>query len=186
MTDVTFQMATILAPSLRVESFVSLPPIPIVDRNRYAQLRQALPLSKRILAIHTWTKPFKRWPQARFRDLIELFLGRHADFVVVVVDPTDSDLDQNKHSDRTFILDGIDMLTATEVVANCEAFLGIDSYFLHVADFANRPAVGIFGPTSPEQWGFRVAGRTRHVALEDIGSITPSEVLAALDEVIAS
>jgi ADP-heptose:LPS heptosyltransferase len=71
------------------------------------------------------------------------------------------------------------MGTATQWVATCDAFVGIDSYFLHVADFARRPSVGIFVATSPAQWGFRFSPHAR-----SLENATPDDVLRELHEVL--
>ena len=38
-------------------------------------------------------------------------------------------------------------------IAQCQAFVGVDSGPLHIADYFGIPSVGIFGPTSPSSWG---------------------------------
>ena len=52
---------------------------------------------------------------------------------------------------------------------------------LHAADFLRVPGVGLFGPTSPHQFGFRLA---RHVHIrggESMADICEDEVLEALE-----
>lgn len=184
MVDYAFQVALAMDPSLRLDEFVSLQPIAPIDIHRAAQLRAMLPGGKKVLAVHTITKTFKAWPVDRFRDLIESFLQANPDFIALVVDPIDLDLDAHSCSDRTFCLDNIDIGTATHLVATCDAFVGIDSYFLHVADFARRPSIGIFVATSPEQWGFRFSPHARAISATASANVSPDQVVHQLHEIL--
>jgi ADP-heptose:LPS heptosyltransferase len=72
------------------------------------------------------------------------------------------------------------------LVAECDLFIGVDSCFLHVADLFGVPGVGLFGPTSPQCWGFRFA-EARHVtgggSLDDI---SVEAAFMALEELMLS
>lgn len=184
MVDYTFQVALALDQSIRLEEFVSLHPIAPIDFHRARQLKDILPKDKKVLAVHTITKAFKCWPIDHFRDLIEGFLLANPDYIAVIVDPIDLDLDAHSCSDRTFCLDGIDMGTATHIVATCDAFVGIDSFFLHVADIALRPSIGIFIATSPEQWGFRFSPHARAIAVSSPDNGRADHVLNELSAVL--
>jgi ADP-heptose:LPS heptosyltransferase len=39
------------------------------------------------------------------------------------------------------------------VIQACDLFIGVDSGPLHIADSMDKPAIGLFGPTSPISWG---------------------------------
>lgn len=184
MVDYTFQMALAVDKSICLDEFVSLHPIEPIDFHRAKQLQAMLPEGKKVLAVHTVTKAFKCWPINHFRNAIEDFLHAHPDFIALVVDPIDLDLDAHACSDRTFCLDDIDIGTATHLVATCDAFIGIDSYFLHVADFAKRPSIGIFVATSPEQWGFRFSPHARSVLSNPADKVNPYHVVHALENVL--
>lgn len=184
MVDYTFQMASAIDQSICLDDFVSLHPIAPIDFHRAKQLRAMLPEGKRVLAVHTVTKAFKSWPINHFRRLIERFLQAHPDFVAVVVDPIDLDMDAHSCSERTFCLDDVDVGTATHLVATCDAFVGIDSYFLHVADVARRPSIGIFVATSPEQWGFRFSPHARAILAAPSDNVDPDHVAYELQALL--
>jgi len=184
MVDYTFQVVSAIDRSVCLDDFVSLHPVATIDCHRAKQLRAMLPEHKKVLAVHTITKAFKSWPINHFRSLIEGFLQAHPDFIALVVDPIDLDMDSHSCSERTFCLDDVDMGTATYLVATCDAFVGIDSYFLHVADFSRRPSIGIFVATSPEQWGFRFSPHARAISAAPFDNVDPAHVVLELQKVL--
>jgi len=98
----------------------------------------------------------------------------------------DSNLDVGPFESRIFSLEGVDLETTTALVAQSDLFLGIDSYFLHVADFSLVPAIGLFGPTDPARWGFRVTPHFRHIKAPAMSAIDVPQVAAALDDLVSA
>jgi hypothetical protein len=49
------------------------------------------------------------------------------------------------------------------LIADADVFVGVDSVGFHAADFWRVPAVGLFGPTRPEEWGGRFSPLFSHV-----------------------
>lgn len=185
MVDHNFKLAKWFDPSAAVENFSALQPIPAINQQRAAQIRSLLPPSCKLLTVHTWTRNDKEWPRERFKAVIEMFLASHPDYVAVIVDPLDTGLDSGAYEARIFSLDGVDLQTATTLVASSDLFLGIDSYFLHAADFARVPSVGIFGPTSPTTWGVRFS-KHEHVAAPSTAQIDITSVYDALKKLASS
>jgi ADP-heptose:LPS heptosyltransferase len=59
-------------------------------------------------------------------------------------------------------------------------FIGVDSCYLHAADQCRVPRVGLFGPTSSFEFGFRFAPH-RHVSGGSrMDSITVQDVISAV------
>jgi lipopolysaccharide heptosyltransferase II len=85
------------------------------------------------------------------------------------------------------------------VLAQCELLIGIDSGPMHVAAAMGRPVVGLFGPTDPGRTGPQGEGHEVLFHRQPCGpcmtptcqdrpcmtTITPEEVLAAVERVIA-
>ena len=179
--DHTFKLAKLLNPQSSLDRFATLQPRAPLYVHRSRHIRDQLPTGKKVLCVHTETQAYKQWPLDKFRLLINTFLDRHDNYAVVVVDPTDNDLDVGPFSDRIFSFDQVDVDTATDVLAACDLFVGIDSYFMHVADFARVPTVAIFGETDPRLWGPRFA--PHHICRAAKASeVSVQDVLVALEE----
>jgi ADP-heptose:LPS heptosyltransferase len=179
IADYVFKVPRRFNSSLEIKRFVSLPPSKALPRHLAKRFLASLPGGCEVLGIHTASKTDKQWPVEYFHELLERFLDQHPNFIALVVDPKDRGLDTGKFRDRIYCFDGIDLPTTTAIVEHCDVFVGIDSYFLHVADFAGIPSVGLFGPTSPVQWGCRFAVN-RHVTEEKVSDIAVNDVLDAL------
>lgn len=181
--EYAFSVARFLDPTASLNEFVSVPPVPAINRHRAEYILGLLPSGVRILCVNTSTRAEKQWPRECFRQLLRQFLGRRPEYLALVVDDSDADLDQADLMSRVFTLDGVDLQTATALVAAADLFVGIDSYFLHVADFAKVPSVGLFGPTDPDLWGVRFA-RHIHVSAPAMSEISVDRVMEALDRLV--
>src|ERR1700753_1177384 len=84
--DLTFKLARLFDPSLRVEDYAQPVSLPPSVQQEAGSIRAAVPAATKGLAVHAdagWTE--KRWPATRFIDLLDRFLSRHRDFVAWVV-----------------------------------------------------------------------------------------------------
>jgi len=182
--DYAFGVARLVDPTCRLDDVLSLPPTPDLNRHRAEHIRKLLPPGYKILCVNTSTRdPRKQWPGESFRTLLRQFLIRRSDYIAVIVDDVDADLDCGDLEARICSLDGVDLETSTALVASADLFLGVDSYFLHVADFAKIPSVGVFGPTDPRLWGFRFT-RHKHVSANTMNEISVEQVGTALDALL--
>ena len=180
--DVTFKLARLFDPSLRIESYAQPLALPPAVQDQARAIRAAEPA--RVLVVHAdagWTD--KRWPVSRFVDLLDRFLSRHHDFVAWVVGMGHEELNVGRERDRVVSHLGLPLDLATGLVARADLFVGVDSSMLHAADLARVPGVGIFGPTKPALWGFRFAPH-RHVEMATMADISVEQVLGALEELV--
>jgi len=115
-----------------------------------------VPRGHRLLFVHPETRPDKVWPIEGYRNVLRAFLDTHRDITVIAASGWDFGLDRVVSLDLHYEL-------ALAVLARSDLFLGIDSCFLHAADMFRLPSVGLFGPTSPAHWGFRLTPAGRHV-----------------------
>jgi len=182
--DLTFQLAQLFDPSLRIDSYAQPLPIPPAVQEQARSIRAAVPAGAKVLVVHAdtnWVE--KRWPVTRFIDLLDRFLSRHSDFVAWVVGMGHEELDVGRERDRVFAHLGLPLDLTMGLVATADLFVGIDSSMLHAADLARVPGVGLFGPTRAATWGFRFAPH-RHVDVSTMAEITVAAALDALEELV--
>ncbi|MCV7410463.1 hypothetical protein AWC05_00265 [Mycobacterium florentinum] len=182
--DLTFKLAQLFDPSLRIENYAQPLPIPATVQEQARSARAAAPAGAKVLVVHAdsnWTE--KCWPVTRFIDLLDRFLSRHPEFVVWVVGMGYEELNVGRHGDRVFAQLGLPLDLTMGLVATADLFVGIDSSMLHAADLARVPGVGLFGPTRAATWGFRFAPH-RHVEMSTMADITVEAALDAMEELV--
>lgn len=183
--DRAFEVARQFRSSLRLEDFAQTVQLPMPDVEVARYIRKRIPESMRVLAVHTFTVAEKMWSADRFVSTLDGFLERHPDYVAFVLDSVRSKLDTGRYGGRVFPIpcSEISLARSFAILNEADLFLGIDSCMLHMADLSRIPGVGLFGPTNPDEYGFRF-GPHRHVysrgAMEDLPE---GEVLSALEEV---
>jgi ADP-heptose:LPS heptosyltransferase len=136
------------------------------------------------LVVHPDTAPSKCWPVPRFIELLDRFLSRRCDFIVWVVGLPYGPLDVGRHAQRIVNCAGLPLDVTMALVSRADFFLGVDSCVLHAADFFRIPGVGLFGPTSSTEWGFRIAPHRHLCGSGSLDSITVDAVLEALEDLI--
>jgi ADP-heptose:LPS heptosyltransferase len=185
MSEIMLDAVRVLSPELALAP-LSTPLQFSPDAMRAAaEMRTALPPGSRLLAVHAETQAHKRWDAERCAGAIRTFLDRHADFWCCVMDRSPDVVTSCAHP--RVMQESLPLEVAQCVVAQADLFVGIDSCFLHVADVNRVPSVGLFGPTSPERWGFlHTAHRTLRTAGCETSGIGPLDVVTALEELIGT
>jgi ADP-heptose:LPS heptosyltransferase len=182
--DLTFKLARLFDPSLRIESYAHPLPLRPHVHQEARSIRAALPAGAKVVVVHADTDSAeKRWPVTRFIDLLDQFLSRHRDFVAWVVGMGHEELNVGSERARVIPYLRLPLDLAMGLVANADLFVGVDSSMLHAADLARVPGVGLFGPTRPAQWGFRFAPH-RHVDRSTMADITVEDVLSAMEDLV--
>lgn len=185
-SELAFTVPCFLDPSLRIENFSLAPTLPVVSRQMAQEVRNLIPPSYRVLALHADTKPEKMWPADRLRRLLDAFLDRYEDVVVLHVGlPEKIRLGGGRHADRIIPCLGLPLPHTLALVGEADLFLGVDSSMLHAADLFRIPGVGLFGPTCSAEFGFRF-GPHRHVCGNgSMSAIREEDVLEALSVLMA-
>lgn len=183
--ELAFDVARRLAPSLRLEDFAQPPLLPQRFRRSARQIREMVPAHMRTLAVHADTSSEKMWPADQFITLLDEFLDAHPDFVVFVVGSKNLHLDTGRQSDRIIPCYGLALPVSAALVAEADFFLGVDSCMLHVADLFRVPGVGLFGPTSSLEWGFRFGAGCHVCAEASMDGIDRAAVLQSIESLIA-
>ena len=177
--DLAFEVPACIDPSLSIEQFAQAPRFHPRFVEKAAQIRALLPRDYRLLAVHTETLPKKEWPIERFAAVIDEFLDRFPDFLVVTVDVEERELACGRHADRVVPACGLYLPTAAHLISQCDLFLGVDSCFLHAADLYRVPGVTLFGPTQADEWGYRF-GRGCAIQAAEMVDISVERVLDGL------
>jgi len=114
-------------------------------------------LNQNIVAVHPGAgSPAKCWPADRYARLIDDLAAYCT--VLVVTGPADSSTTETvlglvDHGDKIVRLERMSLLTVTQALACCSAYIGNDSGITHVAAALEIPVVAIYGPTDPVLWG---------------------------------
>jgi ADP-heptose:LPS heptosyltransferase len=183
--ELTFDVARFLRPALRLDDFASPLRLPPGARRWAGSVRGHIPRGLKVLAVHAETKREKVWSVRHMRRVIDEFLECHEEFVAFEVGEKPLQRNGLRHHERFIESHGLPLPLALGLVAEADLFLGVDSCMLHAADLFRVPGVGLFGPTSSREWGFRFAphrhvefGLKTHAAVE-------TEVLGALESLVA-
>lgn len=152
--DRAFAVPLELDPSLRIDDFSQPPFISARDESQARELLAVLPRGFRLLVVHPDTSAEKVYPPSSLRRVLERFLENHPDFLALLVGSDDLGLEATAGG-RILSLSGLPVPLHISIVGAASLFLGVDSAFLHAADFHRVPGVALFGPTDPDRWGFR-------------------------------
>ncbi len=181
--ELAFDAPRCLDPALEVADFLQPPRLHPKYTGEAARLLTEAARGARVLVVHPDTSPDKMWPARRWAELLDRFLANRPDWRAILVGLDDLGLQRGR--DRVVSHCGaIPLGTAMALTAAADLFVGVDSFFMHVADFFRVPAAGLFGPTGPLEWGF-LAGPNRE--LTGAGAMTAIDVdqtLRALDSLI--
>jgi ADP-heptose:LPS heptosyltransferase len=182
--DLTFKLARLFDPALRIESYAQPLSLPPAVQEQARSMRAAVPAGVKVLVAHAdarWAA--KRWPATRFIEMLDRFLSRNRDFVAWVVGMGHEALNVGRERDRVFPMLRLPLDLTMGLVASADFFVGLDSAMLHAADLAGVPGVALFGPTQPAVWGFRFAPH-RHLSKSAMTDITVDEVLSAIEDLV--
>jgi hypothetical protein len=180
--DTKFQIPQYLKPSLRLDAYSAAPAVS-PDIRQWAQAwRARLPSEAKVLAVHAETRPARMWPIERFVRTLDKFLGNHTEVIILALGTKDLGLGKIDFNQRIVPCYNLPLPCAMSLVGVADLFMGVDSSLLHVADLFRVPGLGLFGPSSYAEAGFRFAPH-RHVRGQDqtMAAISETEVLDALE-----
>jgi hypothetical protein len=183
MFDRLFELARWVEPSLEVERYSYPPAFDAATVEAALRIRETLPPPRRIVAVHMNTAPAKMWPLERWAQLLEVFLDRHPEYVVLMIDRAPFGFEPP--GGRPIVpVYGLPLATAFALVGSADFFIGVDSCLLHAADLYRVPGIGLFGSTDAGRWGFRFGPHRHVVGARGMDGITTAAVLAAIEQML--
>jgi ADP-heptose:LPS heptosyltransferase len=176
-----------LAPHTSFDTFLGTLHFDADTEDATAAIRSQLGISTPYVAVHCDTAPEKMWPIERWLAVIRRFLANCSSLSAVIVGaPTCVRTLQQLRaaaSERVILALGLPLPESQCLVAQSTLFLGIDSCFLHVADLARVPSVGLFGRTRANHYGFLVAPHISIQAPGRLAEIHENDVFGAAMEI---
>jgi ADP-heptose:LPS heptosyltransferase len=162
--DRPFNIVKKLAPNLRLSDFAYPFALPRESVAAAEDVRRAIGVSRRLLVVHeeTATKA-KRWLPSRLQETLRVLTTKHPDLFIIVVSRDPPSFQIESLGEDAIAITRIALPFFLALIARADIFIGIDSVGLHAADLWGIPAIGLFGPTRPEEWGFRFSGKGVHV-----------------------
>ena len=130
----------------------------VANTTGIANAKKKLPLlatgRRRLAVAPSAAWPLKRWPLAHFRSILESMVAADPTVDIVVLGgPADTfcaDLVQGLPADRVASAQGIFTLEESfAALAECDGLLANDTGLAHAAEALGKPAVFLFGPTTP-------------------------------------
>jgi hypothetical protein len=169
---IAFDAVRALSPAARFANFAAPPRFSRHSLNTVRNITGAVPTGMKTMTVHCDSTPEKMWPFDRFMNVLEAVLTSHPACLAFLVGAPAFAAQvagalRHAHG-RVIPACALTLPAAQCLVAMSDAFLGIDSCHLHVADFSRVPSVGLFGPSRSEIYGF-IAGP--HITLQANGDI---------------
>ena len=172
--DLNFQIAKSLNSKLNLNDF-SYPPL--FETKFQDIIKKNKPINTKLLSVHFDTENEKMWSKAKFISLINNIMNEYDNLIVIPLGlDNKSFIKKMEHKNRVLVYEFLPFNIACSYVAQSDYFIGIDSVFLHVADFYRVKGIGIFGPTNPIEFGFRFSNQHYHVRSNKINSISVNDI----------
>jgi len=179
-SDMAFDLPRHFDPSLSIQDFSQPPKAPPLERIR------ALTKGYRILVVHADTQPVKMWKWQSFEAVLRRFFAAHNDFLGLLIGLTNAAVDPAPLAGSLIPCLDLPIPDTLAMIEMADLYIGVDSCFLHAADLYRVPGVGLFGPTSEKEFGFRF-GPHRHIRGNgSMMEIAEDGVLSALNELACS
>jgi ADP-heptose:LPS heptosyltransferase len=179
--DHAFELATLFDPLLTLERFAGPPELNAEAADEAKKIANMLPASSRILAVHNETRKDKVWPPNHLRSALQSFVKKHRNYWALILDSRHCPLDDESIDVQIVPCEGLALDTAMCLIGQASLFLGVDSCMLHAADLLRVPSVGLFGPTSPTEFGSRLVPHCHVSGDGSMAGVSIADVVGALD-----
>ena len=183
--DLAFDTVKPFNPQERLERHVQPPRFAPQHEALASSIAGQLSHAPLVVGIHGDTLERKMWGPAKFSRLLRWLWATEPDCVVLDLGLLPAVSPELLQDPRYIHLEQLILPAAFALVRYLDAFVGIDSCFLHAADFYRIPTVALFGPTDVHEFGLRLGGPGRHVNAPRMADIRAESVIAALKELLA-
>jgi ADP-heptose:LPS heptosyltransferase len=185
--DLYFRMVHVFDKDLSIEDFSYAPQF---DENYNKRIAPLVIQNKtrgiKYLAVHFDSEPEKSLNRNIYEVFLEKILETYPDIYLVPIGLDDIEL-QKKHHKRILNFGRpLPFLIATAYLQAADFFIGVDSCFLHISDLHSIPSIGIFGPTSAVEFGFRFNEKYSHICPEtkNLKDINTNEIYKRFNELL--
>jgi ADP-heptose:LPS heptosyltransferase len=151
-----------------------------IVKNLFSGIKNIVDGEAFILAIHTDTQPCKMWNQENWIIFIENFLNDFSNGIIVILGVT---FEFNIHESRVVDLTKLPIDMSMALLKQCNAFIGVDSCMLHIADLFNIASVGLFIGTSHKVYGLKYSPHYLNLVSNKKNCVSPDDALEAIKKV---
>ena len=178
--DLSFDLVKLLQPSWEPSMYAQPPSFPIQDIDSAERIWEIFPANGQVMCLHLDTLPDKMWSEEAWLAFIDRFLDEYPNFSVLIVGMNGIESSSLRNTQRIIPAYRLSIPVSGLLLSKCDIFVGVDSVFLHIADLFAVPAIGLFGPTNPSEWGVRFGpgASVSKISMSDI------QVEQVFDEVI--
>jgi len=178
--DRSFKVVRLINRRARLEDYTAPLDLPASSSSLARRVRDALGAERRLFTVHAEAStPEKRWDTARLEEALRRLLDEDPSLFVIVVSHRAPCVDVEKLGPSALSVNEVSLAMFLALIAESDIFLGVDSVGLHAADLWRVPAVGLFGPTDPVEFGFRFS--ERNCILNGNGDMANIHVDAVID-----
>lgn len=158
-------------------------PISLSDDVVYAakKIREAVGRKSRLIVVQEETATAqKMWLPSRWEETLTKLVSEYPDLFVIVASRRPPSFSLEKLGSSAISIQNISLPFFFALIAEADLFLGIDSAGIHAADLWGTPAIGLFGTTRPEEWGFRFSENNAHIdGKGSLGHISVEDLVKA-------
>lgn len=183
----TFDFASLLNDQMSIYDYVYLPQLNHDHKDIAKKIRESIPIETKLIIIHPdTTKDYKTWNYENYVPLFDLILETFEECIIMIVGRQVLNYGNCRNKDRVFSAVDLPIEITFDLVQTADFFIGIDSCFLHAADFFRIPSVGIFcNYYTSIRYGLFLTTH-QHVVAEDekISNIPPQSVFNAFKNLL--
>lgn len=185
--DLYFRIVHLFDKDLAIENFSYAPRFnedyhkriaPLISQNKTKEIRY--------LVIHFDSEPEKSLTRNSYNIFLEKILETYPDIYLVPIGLENIKL-QEKFLPRIVNFgQPLPFLIAAAYLQTADFFIGVDSCFLHISDLHSIPSIGVFGPTSEVEFGFRFNKKYSHIRpkTKNINDISTDEIYKRFNELL--
>lgn len=168
--DLAFKAVQSLDSNLDIEQFNSAPRLCDEGEALAVETIRSARDGNPLLVIHTETKSAKMWTSANWAKLCLRMRKDYPSIAIACIDLREpqGELGDLFRSDKYCVHAPMQPLSVgAGLISGAVAFVGIDSYPLHVADLFRIPSVGLFRCTSAKKYGIRFGKSDQNIYIGD-------------------
>lgn len=183
--DLAFDVIRHLVPNAAFDDHISPPGFRPKDMTLADEVAGHLRPASPLIGVHFETLPQKELPAPIATELIVQLAETWRNGIIVDVGLI-SAVAVDQRPENYFHLSGLGLATGFSLMRHMDVFVGVDSCFLHAADFCRVPLVGLFGPTDPHEFGARLGGTAQHLKRAEMSDYSAQDIIQEMSEMLVS